>query len=72
MTKLAPTAMAQAIACLFAEEEIDIRGPLRQGASSEELQQIIRSAVATKPKGHTLNEADAKPITGRLMQAIGG
>jgi GTP 3',8-cyclase len=70
--RLRLTADGKLRACLFAEEEIDIRGPLRQGASSEELQQIIRSAVATKPKGHTLNEADAKPITGRLMQAIGG
>jgi cyclic pyranopterin phosphate synthase len=70
--RLRLTADGKLRACLFAEEEIDIRGPLRQGASSEELQQIIRSAVATKPKGHTLNEADAKPIKGRLMQAIGG
>jgi cyclic pyranopterin phosphate synthase len=70
--RLRLTADGKLRACLFAEDEIDIRGPLRQGASSETLRQIIQSAVAAKPKGHTLNESDAKPINGRIMQAIGG
>jgi cyclic pyranopterin phosphate synthase len=70
--RLRLTADGKLRACLFAEEEIDIRGPLRQGASQETLQQIIQAAAAAKPKGHTLNEAGAKPINGRIMQAIGG
>ena len=70
--RLRLTADGKLRACLFAEDEIDIRGPLRQGASSAALQQIIRSAAAAKPKGHTLNDADAKPLNGRIMQAIGG
>jgi cyclic pyranopterin phosphate synthase len=70
--RLRLTADGKLRACLFAEEEIDIRGPLRSGASPEELQQILRSAVAAKPKGHTLNEENAKPVNGRIMQAIGG
>jgi GTP 3',8-cyclase len=70
--RLRLTADGKLRACLFAEDEIDIRGPLRNGASPDELQQIIRSAAAAKPKGHTLNEENAKPVNGRIMQAIGG
>lgn len=70
--RLRLTADGKLRACLFAEDEIDIRGPLRSGASSEELQQIVRAAAAAKPKGHTLNEENAKPVNGRIMQAIGG
>jgi GTP 3',8-cyclase len=70
--RLRLTADGKLRACLFAEEEIDIRGPLRGGASPNELQQIIRAAAAAKPKGHTLNEDNAKRVNGRIMQAIGG
>jgi GTP 3',8-cyclase len=70
--RLRLTADGKLRACLFAEDEIDIRGPLRNGASPEELQQIVRAAAAAKPKGHTLNEDNAKPVNGRIMQAIGG
>lgn len=70
--RLRLTADGKLRACLFAEEEIDIRGPLRQGASTESLRRIIQAAASAKPKGHTLNEEDAKPINGRIMQAIGG
>ena len=70
--RLRLTADGKLRACLFAEDEVNIRAPLRQGASMKKLQQIIQSTVATKPKGHTLNDADAKPVNGRIMQAIGG
>jgi len=70
--RLRLTADGKLRACLFAEDEIDIRGPLRRGASPAALQQIIQSAAAAKPKGHALNEAGTKPVSGRVMQAIGG
>lgn len=38
--------------CLLGTQEIDIKGPLREGASPEELARIIRVAVAEKPMGH--------------------
>jgi cyclic pyranopterin phosphate synthase len=38
--------------CLLGTQEIDIKGPLRQGATPEELAGIIRAAVAEKPMGH--------------------
>ena len=70
--RLRLTADGNLRACLFAEDEVNIRGPLRRGATTETLQQIIQSVVASKPKGHNLNDADAKPVNGRIMQAIGG
>ena len=70
--RLRLTADGQLRTCLFAEEEIDIKTPLRQGASQGELKAIIQGATTAKPKGHNLNDADAKPICGRMMRAIGG
>lgn len=70
--RLRLTADGKLRACLFADDEIDIREPLRKNASPEVLQRIIRSAAAAKPKGHTLNECNTRPINGRMMQAIGG
>lgn len=70
--RLRLTADGKLRACLFAEEEVDIKTPLRQGATLATLQYIIRETAAAKPKGHRLNEADGGPIQGRVMQAIGG
>lgn len=70
--RLRLTADGKLRACLFAEEEVDIRSPLRNGAPMEKLQEIIRSTAASKPKGHRLNDQNTKPINGRIMSAIGG
>lgn len=70
--RLRLTADGKLRACLFAEEEVDIKGPLRKGASMASLQEIIRAATAAKPKGHSLNDREAAPIKGRMMRAIGG
>ena len=55
--------------CLFSDDEIDLRGPLRQGAAVEDIKRLIRQAVASKPEKHKL-------ITGvtceRFMSQIGG
>jgi GTP 3',8-cyclase len=57
--------------CLFAIEEDDVKGPLRAGASDEELAAIIRRNVAGKWEGHEINSAKfvAPP---RPMYSIGG
>jgi len=70
--RLRLTADGKLRACLFAEDEVDIKGPLRNGASIDRLREILMSTAAAKPKGHTLNDQTAKPINGRVMQAIGG
>jgi cyclic pyranopterin phosphate synthase len=69
--RLRLTADGQLRTCLFAHTETDLRGPLRDGASDEELGEIIRAAVARKQSGHGI---DAKTFVQptRTMSAIGG
>jgi GTP 3',8-cyclase len=65
------TADGQVRNCLFARTESDLRGPLRAGASDEELAAIWRRAVAAKLPGHGINDpAFLQPD--RPMSAIGG
>jgi cyclic pyranopterin phosphate synthase len=57
--------------CLFSLEETDLRGPLRAGASEEELRQIVRDAVWRKELKHRVNDPGfVRPE--RTMSAIGG
>lgn len=42
--------------CLLADDEIDLREPLRRGISSDGLKQLIEEAVARKPLRHHLAE----------------
>jgi cyclic pyranopterin phosphate synthase len=58
--------------CLFSEKEVDIKGPLRAGASIEELANIFRLAATRKPHGHSLDRTYIEKHSGRDMQAIGG
>ena len=57
--------------CLFAIEEMDVRGSLRMGGTDEEIAGIIRANVQAKWIGHEINSARfvAPP---RPMYAIGG
>ncbi|HEX2031454.1 MAG TPA: GTP 3',8-cyclase MoaA [Actinomycetota bacterium] len=65
------TADGQFRSCLFALEETDLRTPLRDGASDEELEGIVRRAVAAKWAGHRIGRADfVRPA--RSMSMIGG
>lgn len=57
--------------CLFAENETDLLGPLREGASDASLADIIRQAVWGKPAGHGLADP-AWAYRGRPMSQIGG
>jgi cyclic pyranopterin phosphate synthase len=57
--------------CLFAAPELDIKGPLRQGASDEALAQLFREAIRLKgcvSPATTL----ASPWPPRSMVSIGG
>jgi cyclic pyranopterin phosphate synthase len=65
------TADGQFRSCLFALEEFDLRGPLRAGASQEEISEIVRRAMWAKGAGHRINHPDfVQPA--RSMSAIGG
>jgi cyclic pyranopterin phosphate synthase len=57
--------------CLFSLHETDLRGPLRDGASDDELEAIVRDAVWRKELKHRVNEPGfVQPA--RTMSAIGG
>jgi cyclic pyranopterin phosphate synthase len=56
--------------CLLADDEMDLRTPLRQGAGQQELQALLCTAIENKPAGHHL--ADGKVPLRRLMSQIGG
>ena len=69
--RLRITAEGEVRACLFALEETDLRGPLRAGASDEDLEALIRENVWRKWSGHRINHPDfVQPE--RSMSAIGG
>jgi cyclic pyranopterin phosphate synthase len=57
--------------CLFSLNETDLRGPLRAGASDDELERVVRDAVWRKELKHHVNEPGfIQPA--RTMSAIGG
>jgi cyclic pyranopterin phosphate synthase len=69
--RLRLTADGLLLACLFALEETDLRGPLRTGATDLELGEHIRRAVGAKWAGHRINRPDfVRPS--RSMSMIGG
>ncbi len=69
--RLRLTAEGQVRACLFSLEETDLRGPMRDGATDEELAGLIRTTVWRKWSGHRINHADfVQPA--RSMSMIGG
>ncbi len=57
--------------CLFSLNETDLRGPLRDGATADELEDVIRGAVWRKELKHHVGEPGfIQPD--RTMSAIGG
>jgi GTP 3',8-cyclase len=57
--------------CLFSLRETDLRGPMRDGASDAELEEIVRDAVWRKELKHRVNEPGfVQPE--RTMSRIGG
>ena len=58
--------------CLFSETEIDVKTPLRSGATKRELVELLRETVKTKPRRHHLGQAKREGHQRRAMHAIGG
>jgi cyclic pyranopterin phosphate synthase len=57
--------------CLFSLNETDLRTPLRDGSSDDEVERVIREAVWAKELKHRVNEPGfVQPA--RSMSAIGG
>ncbi|GAB4262020.1 GTP 3',8-cyclase MoaA [Thermincola ferriacetica] len=57
--------------CLHSPQEVDLKASLRLGLSEEELAEIMRQAVLSKPEGHTMN-ARGWGDNNRTMSQIGG
>jgi len=57
--------------CLLAEDEIDLKMPLRNNAPMKELKRLILKTVSSKPEHHNL-EAGNISLVNRKMSQIGG
>ena len=57
--------------CLFADDEVDIKSPLRNGRSKEDLKEVFQQAVARKPRRHHA-EILVQGECVRPMSTIGG
>ncbi len=65
------TADGQIRTCLFSHREYDFRRAMREGASDERIEELLRAAVLRKEPGHLINQpAFVQPTRG--MSAIGG
>ena len=65
------TADGQVRNCLFSERETDLRGPLRDGASDDDLLALIRGEMWRKGPAHGIGRPDFHQPD-RPMSAIGG
>jgi cyclic pyranopterin phosphate synthase len=68
--RLRLTAEGKLRPCLLNDQEIDLRQPLRDGASPEKLKQLIIEAAQKKPRKHKL--AKGRVSSKRLMSQVGG
>ncbi|MBW2021625.1 MAG: GTP 3',8-cyclase MoaA [Deltaproteobacteria bacterium] len=69
--RLRLTAAGSLRPCLLSSREIDIRGPLRNGATDAELIEIFRKAVMMKPSSHGMLHEKSELFPGE-MSSIGG
>jgi cyclic pyranopterin phosphate synthase len=65
------TADGRLLPCLMDNIEIDVKTPMRNKASDDELKSIIQSAMQSKPEGHSLCNDSHKKL-GRSMSRVGG
>jgi len=65
------TAEGELRTCLFSMTETDLRGPLRDGATDAELEEIVRDAVWRKELKHHVNDPGFVQPS-RTMSQIGG
>ncbi len=57
--------------CLFGDHAVDLRGPLRAGAGTEELADLLRASMLIKPERHHLRLGEASSRM-RAFSEIGG
>jgi len=56
--------------CLGREDQVNLREPMRKGASDDDLSNMIIQAIAQKPERHCFNEPQHKIV--RIMAGTGG
>ncbi|KAB2953293.1 GTP 3',8-cyclase MoaA [Heliorestis acidaminivorans] len=69
--RLRLTAEGQLRPCLHAQKEMDLKTPLRMGATEKKLQLLFRQAIESKPEQHCLSD-EGWAGQGRIMSQIGG
>jgi cyclic pyranopterin phosphate synthase len=69
--RLRLTASGKLRPCLLSDHHEDVKGPLRDGCSDEELAEIFVRAVRHKPSDHNLAAGNPRRVCGQ-MHAIGG
>jgi cyclic pyranopterin phosphate synthase len=57
--------------CLFSETEIDLKTPIRSGASDSEIERLVRLSIEVKPEKHDIGCRDGSAFM-RPMSRIGG
>jgi len=68
--RLRLTADGRLLPCLLSDDEIDLRGPLRSGASIDGIKGLLKQAIDAKPQGHKLKAGATRE--NRQMSQIGG
>ena len=58
--------------CLLADDEVNLKEALSNGAPTKEIQELIQKAVVIKREGHNLTGGLAPEVAGRPMCQIGG
>jgi len=69
--RLRLTARGSLRPCLLSDQEEDLKGPMRQGASDNDLARIILKTAFNKPLAHTRASHDSLHFPGQ-MSSIGG
>ena len=70
--RLRLTADGKLRTCLFSMEEHDLKTPLRQGASDQDITDLIYAAINRKPERHELDNRMLRKCISRPMVKIGG
>lgn len=69
--RLRLTANGKLRGCLFSNDELDLKGKLRDGSDDAAIAELVRSAVLAKPKRHGIGEPNSSHC-GMAMSRIGG
>lgn len=68
--RLRLTADGQLRPCLMADGEVDLRTPMRMGATDDDIRALFLQVVQAKPERHYL--AEGQKVMGRGMSQLGG